>query len=309
MIHSESSFTKKAWLVLRRIATRSRLTPTAYVKTVSVDSGIPSSVRLARYLHAFDELRHPEALGRLHSRRRHGHEAVGFDSRCNPSTSLLSSRITTINRWLVEHGYDTTKLWADIDDIIIKVLISAHSVLKHNYRACFPHHYRGSACFEILGFDILLDRKLKPHVLEVRLFARGAARDLHLHAQVNHSPSFTTDSKLDREIKDALIYDTILLLNMPAADKRRFIEEEKRRVRERLFQKVNKKDNKFREEQEDLAQQWQKEIEKWENEHMGNYRRIYPIPEVTEAYDKLFLQSGTLYSETAASKARSEMAK
>jgi tubulin polyglutamylase TTLL6/13 len=80
----------------------------------------------------------------------------------------FSSRITTINRWLVEHGYDIVKLWADIDDVIIKVLISAHSVLKHNYRACFPHHYRGSACFEILGFDILLDRKLKPYVLEVR---------------------------------------------------------------------------------------------------------------------------------------------
>jgi len=81
---------------------------------------------------------------------------------------IFFSRITTINRWLIEHGYDITKLWTDIDDVIIKVLISAHSILKHNYRACFPHHYRGSACFEILGFDILIDRKLKPYVLEVK---------------------------------------------------------------------------------------------------------------------------------------------
>ena len=84
------------------------------------------------------------------------------------ANDVFFSRITTINRWLAEHGYDVNKLWADIDEVIIKTLISAQSVLKHNYRACFPNHYRGSACFEILGFDILLDRKLKPHVLEVK---------------------------------------------------------------------------------------------------------------------------------------------
>lgn len=127
--------------------------------------------------------------------------------------------------------------------------------------------------------------------------------------KVNHSPSFTTDSKLDREIKDALIYDTILLLNMPTADKRRFIEEEKKRVKDRLFQRASRKDNKYREEQEDLAQKWQKEIEKWEDEHMGNYRRIYPTPEAVTKYQKFFTQSGTLYSETTASKARIEQAK
>ena len=50
------------------------------------------------------------------------------------------------------------------------------------------------------------------------------------------------------------------------------------------------------------------QIEKWENKHMGNYRRIYPGPD-TEKYDKFFNNSGTLFSETAASKARLEQAK
>lgn len=76
-------------------------------------------------------------------------------------------RISTINRYLRDKGYDVDKMWADIDDVIIKTLISAHSVLKHNYRTCFPNHVKGSACFEILGFDVLLDRKLRPQVLEV----------------------------------------------------------------------------------------------------------------------------------------------
>lgn len=55
-----------------------------------------------------------------------------------------------------------------MDDVIIKTLIAAHTLLKHNYRTCFPNHVRGSACFEILGFDIIFDRKLKPFLVEVK---------------------------------------------------------------------------------------------------------------------------------------------
>jgi len=49
---------------------------------------------------------------------------------------------------------------------------------------------------------------------------------------------------LDREIKDALIYDTIVLMNIGAADKRKCVEEERKRVRERLFLKQGKKETK-----------------------------------------------------------------
>lgn len=66
------------------------------------------------------------------------------------------------------HGYDVEQIWRAIEDVIIKTLISAHPVIKHNYHTCFPSHTLISACFEILGFDILLDRKLKPWLLEVR---------------------------------------------------------------------------------------------------------------------------------------------
>ena len=52
-------------------------------------------------------------------------------------------------------------------------------------------------CFEILGFDIMLDDKAKPYLLEV-----------------NHSPSFSTDSPLDEKIKGELIRDTVRLLGL-----------------------------------------------------------------------------------------------
>ncbi|XP_052793543.1 tubulin polyglutamylase ttll6-like isoform X35 [Mya arenaria] len=198
-------------------------------------------------------------------------------------------RISTTNRYMREKGYDVDKMWADIDDVIIKTMISAHSVLKHNYRTCFPNHVKGSACFEILGFDVMLDRKLRPYVIEV-----------------NHSPSFGTDSELDREIKGALIFDTLQLVNFGACDRRKCIEEERRRIKDRLLGKANRKDTR---EELDLAQaQYIESLEKYENNHLGNFRRIYPGPG-TDKYEKFFHSSGTLFQETAAFKARSELAR
>ncbi|XP_076101342.1 tubulin polyglutamylase ttll6-like isoform X7 [Mytilus galloprovincialis] len=198
-------------------------------------------------------------------------------------------RISTINRFLKDKGYDIDKMWTEIDDVVIKTLISAHSILKHNYRTCFPNHVKGSACFEILGFDILLDRKLRPQVLEV-----------------NHSPSFNTDSELDREIKGALVVDSLNLVNFGACDRRKCIEEEKKRIKDRLMGRGTKKESK---EELELAQnQYQEYLERYENNHMGNFRRIYPAPG-SEKYEKFFHSSGTLFQETAAFKARSEMAR
>ncbi len=59
-------------------------------------------------------------------------------------------------------------------------------------------------CYEILGFDIILDSELRPIILEV-----------------NHSPSFSTDTPLDFKIKKNLISDTIKLLNLSFQNKQK----------------------------------------------------------------------------------------
>uniref|UniRef100_A0A8C5WQ55 Tubulin tyrosine ligase like 13 n=1 Tax=Laticauda laticaudata TaxID=8630 RepID=A0A8C5WQ55_LATLA len=200
-------------------------------------------------------------------------------------------KLSTLNTWMREHSYDTAELWQDIEDIIIKTLIAAHPVLKHNYRTCFPHHISGCACFEILGFDILLDRKLKPWLLEV-----------------NHSPSFTTDSRLDREVKDALLCDAINLINLRACDKKKVLEEDKRRVKERLLQPHQQPREARREQMESSHAAWLAQAEKYENNHLGHYRRIFPS-HGTEKYSPFFKHSGSLFQETVASKAREECAR
>ncbi|TRY55158.1 hypothetical protein DNTS_032648 [Danionella cerebrum] len=198
-------------------------------------------------------------------------------------------KLSSFKNQMEDLSYDTEKLWTDIEDVIIKTLISAHPILKHNYQTCFPNHACGSACFEILGFDVLLDRRLKPWLLEV-----------------NHSPSFTTDSQLDREVKDRLLYDTLVLINLGACDRRKIIEEEKRRVKERL------QENRPREARNEELRQSQaasvEQMQKYEAKHMGGFRRIFPR-EGGEKYEKYFQHSSSLFQETAASKAREECAR
>ncbi|XP_017166424.1 tubulin polyglutamylase ttll6 isoform X2 [Poecilia reticulata] len=198
-------------------------------------------------------------------------------------------KLSSLNKHLQHLNCNTEKMWNDIEDIIIKTLISAHPILKHNYNTCFPNHISCSACFEILGFDVLLDHRLKPWLLEV-----------------NHSPSFTTDSPLDREVKDALLLDTLVLINLGACDRRKIILEERRRVKDRLQQ------NRSREARSEELRQSQaatvEQMEEYEAKHLGGFKRIYPR-DGGEKYDKYFKHSSSLFQETAASKAREECAR
>ena len=79
----------------------------------------------------------------------------------------------------------------------MKTLISVAPSLRHVYHSCQPECLQADMCFEVLGFDILIDSKFKPWVLEV-----------------NHAPSFSTEgSELDRVVKSTVLTDTFRLLN------------------------------------------------------------------------------------------------
>ncbi|XP_011631674.1 tubulin polyglutamylase TTLL13-like [Pogonomyrmex barbatus] len=190
-------------------------------------------------------------------------------------------KVSTLNKCLKTKDVNVDELWSKIDEVIIKTVIVAYPVLKHSYHACFPMHDKNCACFELLGFDILLDWKLKPYLLEV-----------------NHSPSFHTDAQIDKDVKEGLLMDTFDILNLQQCDKKKIIEEDRKRIKQRLLQGLSGKD--VRNENDYMQRQFQ-----WEDDHMGNFRRIYPCDE--DKYQSFFTQNAlSVFQDTVASRAREE---
>ena len=58
---------------------------------------------------------------------------------------------------LAEMGVDTVTLQQKINQIIVKTIISGQPFLTHEYNLSLPDNYANDMCFQILGFDILID--------------------------------------------------------------------------------------------------------------------------------------------------------
>ncbi|NWV84807.1 TTLL7 polyglutamylase, partial [Dasyornis broadbenti] len=198
-------------------------------------------------------------------------------------------------KWFTEfletNNLDVSKFWSDISELVVKTLIVAEPHVLHAYRMCRPGQAPGSdsVCFEVLGFDILLDRKLKPWLLEI-----------------NRAPSFGTDQKIDYDVKKGVLLNALQLLNIRTSDKRRNLAQQKAEAQRRLYGQGSVKkllpgssdwekqrhtlERRKQELKERLAQV-RKQIskEEHENRHMGNYRRIYPPDDKTllEKYESL----------------------
>lgn len=173
-------------------------------------------------------------------------------------------------------GFDTEKLWQEIEIIIVKTLCSAQPSLAHLYKACQADDPYNGMCFEILGFDIILDNSGKPWLLEV-----------------NHSPSFNIDSPLDFKIKSQVISEALILLNINPENRKEFKERKKKQI---LFRSLARNKNLEKENKKNDFANAQIKRSLWESSHLGSYFSIYPDPEnkfarFLEAAMKIWIES------------------
>jgi tubulin polyglutamylase TTLL5 len=110
------------------------------------------------------------------------------------------------NKWslgaLLTHlaagGRNVAQLMADIEGLVVKTLMAGEVPINAASRAVglVPH-----TCFELFGFDVLVDAELRPWLLEVNL-----------------SPSLACEAPLDLKIKGHMLADFFSLGLLPVVD-------------------------------------------------------------------------------------------
>eukprot|EP00656_Telonema_subtile_P012284 TRINITY_DN16180_c0_g1_i11.p1 TRINITY_DN16180_c0_g1~~TRINITY_DN16180_c0_g1_i11.p1 ORF type:complete len:531 (+),score=143.88 TRINITY_DN16180_c0_g1_i11:149-1741(+) len=184
---------------------------------------------------------------------------------------------------LKEQGCDTDLLWQRIQQLCIKTCLAVQPSLAHIYNTCFRGANYGSSCFEILGFDVMMDHKYKPWLIEV-----------------NHTPSFSTDTPFDMALKKSVIQSTF---NMVA-----FTVEETRRIKAHQASSGLGMARKTKEETKAADAEFRTLLaglrSDYEKANMGDFEAIYPCedPALQAQYEHILQKSAESFE--ARTKAR-----
>ena len=123
--------------------------------------------------------------------------------------------MSQLEQKFTELGLDFQTLIKRIQDLVIKTILSIESQVYNNMNRLSKSP---NVCFEIYGFDVIIDQKLKPWLLEV-----------------NFCPSLSSSSPLDKKIKTMMVSDSLQIIGLRPYDIHKLKREETKEKKARLL--------------------------------------------------------------------------
>jgi tubulin polyglutamylase TTLL4 len=172
---------------------------------------------------------------------------------------------TALKKKFIELGLDYDLVFTNIEDIIIKTLIA---VEPHMISSLSSQKYRNT-CFELYGFDILIDSNLRPWLLEVNIL-----------------PSLSSSSPMDKKIKTSLMCDIFTLIGVVPYKPNDVSESPNKSNYRNLVDLQNctsLEDYVLSEDDLQILVNCEEE-----NYRVGNFKKIFPVKKNIDAYAKYF---------------------
>ena len=178
------------------------------------------------------------------------------------------------------NGYDTNQIWENICALVVKSLVAVDDKMMH--QAC---------CFEVFGYDVLIDESLRPWLIEV-----------------NASPSLARDNELDIRVKNQMICDTIKLLNPASFDRSALLKILKRRIKNiaaNPFKSVGgRADPDLNDDLRQILGDHVPRIYGEDPKHLGGYEKLCPN---TKMYEKSVQFKNKIFKSTNNSQGRNDI--
>lgn len=132
-------------------------------------------------------------------------------------------------RWFMSWVKETVgdkkaqQIWERMGYVSVKTILCILPLLQKEYAALFETPdaidcgVEGSRCFEILGMDVMIDNHYKVWLVEV-----------------NHLPSFQTDSPLDWRVKSKVVNQSLSIVRVKGSDRSMWESHQKERADRRV---------------------------------------------------------------------------
>jgi tubulin polyglutamylase TTLL4 len=168
-------------------------------------------VRFATEKYTLDEAHFEDSFVHLTNYSVQKKSETYTQNKSRTSTGLNSSKwsLRTLQKVFEDHDKDYDTVKKRMQDLIVKTMISVENPINTALHKGTKHKGNKNICYEIYGFDIIIDADLKPWILEV-----------------NISPSFSSSSPFDKNVKTKLICDTLTIVGVKPVDHEKYADEE-----------------------------------------------------------------------------------